>query len=111
MSRSIALLAGVVFVVIAAVVVARLGAQPVGPVVPGPNVGPTTPELPRGIVVIVTASAPDAETRLRDVTVRTLGGRPFFAGAPLERQLTDNAPQILIPVDTVLQLTVSGAAP
>ena len=111
MSRSIAVLAGVMFALVAVIAVSQLGAQPVGPATPGPNVGPTTPDLPRGIVVFVVASAPDAESRLRDVTVRTVGGRSFFIGTPVERQLTGATPQMWIPVDTVLQLTVSGAAP
>jgi hypothetical protein len=81
--------------------VSRLGAQtaPDSPVSP----------LPRGAVVVRTATAPDVDVRLRDLSVRTVGGRAFLVGLPAEgRQLTAAPPLVWIPVDAVIEMNESG---
>jgi hypothetical protein len=76
----------------------RLGAQPVSPPAPDPD------RLPTGFVAVTLSTSPEV-LRMRDVSVRNVGGRAFLVGAPGERQLTATTPLVWAPVDLVVQMT------
>jgi hypothetical protein len=75
----------------------HLGAQPVGP----PTV---SEEPPRGVLTVTSANSPEPH-KLRNVTLRNLGGRAFLVGTPGEgRQLAASPPVLWIPVDVVVYM-------
>jgi hypothetical protein len=68
------------------------------------------PQAPRGRLTITTATTDEALV-IRDVAIRSIGGRAFLVGAPAERQLTATTPLVWIPVDTVVQMSEVGTTP
>lgn len=107
MSRSAIALMGVL--ALTAVAVSRLGAQQPAAT---PPADAAASQPPQGVVVVTTAAAPEEAMRVRNLTVRTIGGRPFLVGATAEgRQLTATTPLVWIPVDAVLQMSEVGTNP